>query len=64
VTETAAGQRLLADETGAMGVGRAAAPIEASALPVREWLSGQTFADQYELGMDVLNRIEEGIPLP
>ena len=31
---------------------------------VRDWLTGQSFADQYEFGMDVLMRIEQGIPLP
>jgi len=31
---------------------------------VRDWLSGQSFADQYEFGMDVLRRIENGLPLP
>jgi hypothetical protein len=31
---------------------------------VRDWLTGQSFADQYEFGMDVLMRIEQGLPLP
>jgi hypothetical protein len=31
---------------------------------VRDWLSGQSFADQYEFGMDVLIRVERGLPLP
>jgi hypothetical protein len=31
---------------------------------VRDWMSGQSFADQYEFGMDVLRRIENGLPLP
>lgn len=31
---------------------------------VRDWLTGQSFVDQYEFGMDVLRRIENGIPLP
>jgi len=31
---------------------------------VRDWLNGQSFADQYEFGMDVLRRIENGLPLP
>ena len=30
---------------------------------VRDWLTGQSFADQYEFGMDVLMRIEQGLPL-
>jgi hypothetical protein len=30
---------------------------------VRDWLNGQSFADQYEFGMDVLMRIENGLPL-
>jgi RHS repeat-associated protein len=31
--------------------------------PVRDWLSGQSFADQYEFGIDVLRKIQNGIPL-
>jgi len=31
---------------------------------VRDWMNGQSFADQYEFGMDVLRRIENGLPLP
>jgi len=31
---------------------------------VRDWLTGQTFADQYEFGMDILMRIQNGMPLP
>lgn len=31
---------------------------------VRDWLTGQSFADQYEFGMDVLMRIQNGMPLP
>ncbi len=30
---------------------------------VRDWLNGQSFADQYEFGMDVLRKIQNGIPL-
>lgn len=31
---------------------------------VRDWMNGQSFADQYEFGMDVLRRIESGLALP
>jgi hypothetical protein len=31
---------------------------------VRDWLTGQSFADQYEFGTDVLGRIQNGLPLP
>ena len=31
---------------------------------VRDWLSGQSFSDQYTFGMDVLSRIGNGVPLP
>jgi hypothetical protein len=31
---------------------------------VRDWLTGQSFVDQYEFGMDVRSRIEQGLPLP
>jgi hypothetical protein len=31
---------------------------------IRDWLTGQSFADQYEFGMDVLGRIQNGLPLP
>lgn len=31
---------------------------------VRDWMNGQSFSDQYEFGMDVLRRIENGLPLP
>lgn len=31
---------------------------------VRDWLNGQSFADQYEFGMDTLRKIENGLPLP
>jgi hypothetical protein len=31
---------------------------------VREWLAGQSFADQYNFGMDVLGRLTNGLPLP
>lgn len=31
---------------------------------VRDWLTGQSFADQYEFGMDVLMKIQNGMPLP
>jgi hypothetical protein len=31
---------------------------------VRDWLTGQSFADQYEFGMDVLMLIQNGMPLP
>ena len=31
---------------------------------VRDWLTGQSFADQYEFGMDVLMRIQNRMPLP
>jgi hypothetical protein len=30
---------------------------------VRDWLTGQSFADQYEFGMDVLMRIRQGVLL-
>jgi hypothetical protein len=31
---------------------------------VRDWLNGQSFADQYEFGMDVLGRLQNGPSLP
>jgi hypothetical protein len=31
---------------------------------VRDWLTGQSFADQYEFSMDVLMKIRNGLPLP
>lgn len=31
---------------------------------VRDWLNGQSFADQYEFGMDSVNKIQNGLPLP
>jgi hypothetical protein len=31
---------------------------------VRDWMNGQSFSDQYEFGIDVLRRIENGLPLP
>jgi len=31
---------------------------------VRDWMNGQSFSDQYEFGMDVLRRIENGVSLP
>jgi hypothetical protein len=31
---------------------------------VRQWLAGQSFADQYDFGMDILSRIQNGRPLP
>jgi hypothetical protein len=30
---------------------------------VRDWLTGQSFGDQYEFGMDVLHRLEHGVAL-
>lgn len=30
---------------------------------VRDWMNGQSFADQYEFGMDVLRKIQNGVPL-
>jgi hypothetical protein len=30
---------------------------------VRDWLTGQSFADQYDFGMDVLMRLTNGSPL-
>ena len=30
---------------------------------VRDWLSGMSFADQYEFGIEILRRIVNGIPL-
>jgi RHS repeat-associated protein len=31
---------------------------------VRDWLAGQSFADQYEFGMDILMMLRNGSPLP
>jgi hypothetical protein len=31
---------------------------------VRDWLTGQSFADQYEFGMDILMMLRNGLPLP
>jgi hypothetical protein len=31
---------------------------------VRDWLTGQSLADQYEFSMDVLMKIRNGLPLP
>lgn len=31
---------------------------------VRDWLNGQSFADQYEFGMDSVSKIQNGLPLP
>jgi hypothetical protein len=31
---------------------------------VRDWLTRQSFADQYEFGLDVLRHIKNGLPLP
>jgi hypothetical protein len=31
---------------------------------VRDWLTGQSFADQYNFGMDVNGRLQSGLPLP
>jgi hypothetical protein len=31
---------------------------------VRDWLTGQSFADQYDFGMDALGRIQNGQLLP
>jgi RHS repeat-associated protein len=30
---------------------------------VRDWLTGQSYRDQYEFGMDVLMRLQQGLPL-
>lgn len=30
---------------------------------VRDWLTGQSFADQYEFGMDIMMRLRNGSPL-
>jgi hypothetical protein len=32
--------------------------------PVRDWLTGQSFADQHELGRDIRMRLRNGAPLP
>jgi RHS repeat-associated protein len=31
---------------------------------VRDWLNGQSFADQYGFGMDSVSKIQNGLPLP
>ncbi len=31
---------------------------------VRDWLTGQSFADQYNFGMDINGRLQNGLPLP
>jgi hypothetical protein len=31
---------------------------------VRDWLTRQSFADQYAFGMNVLMKIQNGVPLP
>jgi RHS repeat-associated protein len=31
---------------------------------VRDWLTGQSFADQYNFGMDINGRLQSGLPLP
>jgi hypothetical protein len=33
-------------------------------MTVRDWLTGQSFADQYEFGMDTLMYLTNGSPLP
>lgn len=33
-------------------------------VTVRDWLTGQRFADQNEFGMDILMRLRNGAPLP
>jgi len=33
-------------------------------MTVRDWLTGQSFADQYEFGMDMLMYLTNGSPLP
>ena len=33
-------------------------------VTVRDWLTGQSFADQYEFGMDTLMYLTNGSPLP
>jgi hypothetical protein len=33
-------------------------------VTVRNWLTGQSFADQYNFGMDILARLQSGRPLP
>jgi len=31
---------------------------------VRDWLTGQSFEDQYEFGMEIVNRLQNGLSLP
>src|SRR5579863_2836765 len=33
-------------------------------MTVRDWLTGQSFSDQYEFGMDILGLLQNGEPLP
>ncbi|MBO0822837.1 MAG: hypothetical protein J2P27_03135 [Actinobacteria bacterium] len=33
-------------------------------MRVRNWLAGQSFADQYDFSMDILGRLQNGRPLP
>jgi hypothetical protein len=31
---------------------------------VRDWITGQSFADQFDFGIDILMYLRNGVPLP